>query len=1438
MTKIQFNLSAKIAVKDMSNFIVTPYNMDNEKDSTYSVKIYLNDQLLKTQYTNQDYDLKLGYRAQGTYALKVVFEGDDSYDPAEFTAQIINNTPTGEAQYHWSDDSTKKYAWNDISFTAYKAGMNNSDIERIELTYSYNNIKNIDFNHEIAIDTNYNGKSISWSAIDVYDSNTYQLLAKFPDENVWLYKHLDIGSDFIYFNVDTSVVSDKPDVAYPFMIYPSGEPWESLYVDSPTTPSVSMIGGVFDFTNTNDILDKKIYGWRKDFTSGSDDEFYLKNQYDEYLQCNGQKAKVKVEVNRIVDVNTNLTYSYLKGKGFGFHNTTGTVTFRRFSTEPFIPFASPKDQRIPCTPCKTKVNIYTLNNNNLRLDYFTLTKVNDHLTVAERSFDFYNLPTDNPNMSQVYNDNGNSTLYIRQKAYDNGRKYVWVNAGEVVKKITELQDGDVVNFYEPNTDSDTPMQMGSGYLDDHINAIAMADDTLPHFDKTQTISPIVYDNLKKRPIDGWIVEKNTDSTFCLYRDNHKTGNKNYMLLDSDGNFYLGYETDVNLGLATKCVFGAYTNSSNELVAEMDGYKGVIYVEDPYCPHFELARYDGKFAVMRKLNKLEDNYNFNPVLTVINLSRGGGLFLPGDQLSIHINSITSAGIHLSNTLYIDGEKVGTSSMDYTIPQDKHGVMTIKYVCESTDLYLSDSDTITINVDDVRLQFSDKSNIPYLGGKDSKITLPFVKTDNITDITTVTDASYAKSEISGSTVVVTALEEFTSSSDLAREFNVSLQGQYSGNTISDSVTVPQKKYTDPELDFTIDGVLYEGNTGIINVTTNSKGTLSYYLNGKQIDSNNFTMPLGESTIGVKVGKSSVEAYYEKYVEKTITVGKKPQANLSLEVTGSFTVDGFLTITPITDVDAPITILYDNVKIGTVKQGESVTYQNKKSGKYTIQAFIYTTDNLIGKTVYKNITIGKKTTRGTIKCIGSHKAGSVHAISVDSLDLAYMKNIKVYVNDILIGVLATGYRMLNWTPSVKGNYTIKAVLADSTNEYLNPLTISTDVTIIDRDIIILNVSADGATKVGDKVIITVDTLSDGIVIVSDGYEVIGGCSNGYTIEYIPKHSGEITLNAHVNQTENWPYASTTYPITIKDIPTPEKPKGSGTSEGATDATSTILSSVSGTIKEGWGVLPNYYIQKSINTFNGNYSVEVTWLVDGHNHTILKTDNIEVSCKDFVYTIKCYDNVVNAQFDTDTTQTVTLYISSVDGYSYISTSTGMYQKKELSATCPQTETIKIYGSTLKNTIKEVKVSNTQVQVDDNNLLAYNYTFRTVGDVFCLYDSVHDEYTSTTMDGASLNDSVEMQNTNQQTTVTLRKAKAAVQSTDDSGNIYRQEEHMLYRLVKQYETPSTILEMTVFDNGITSIKPYSKIYEKYLSDKIFIIDEMHFDYQANTVKLKVVEKK
>ena len=67
-----------------------------------------------------------------------------------------------------------------------------------------------------------------------------------------------------------------------------------------------------------------------------------------------------------------------------------------------------------------------------------------------------------------------------------------------------------------------------------------------------------------------------------------------------------------------------------------------------------------------------------------------------------------------------------------------------------------------------------------------------------------------------------------------------------------------------------------------------------------------------------------------------------------------------------------------------------------------------------------------------------------------------------------------------------------------------------------------------------------------------------------------------------------------------------------------------------------------------------------------------------------------------------------------------------------------------------------------------------------------------------------------------------------------RLEEHLIYKLVTQYSTPSVILELNLKNN----IQLYATITDNFLDDKVFVIDSMTIDWEMNKNTVRLIEKK
>lgn len=82
-----------------------------------------------------------------------------------------------------------------------------------------------------------------------------------------------------------------------------------------------------------------------------------------------------------------------------------------------------------------------------------------------------------------------------------------------------------------------------------------------------------------------------------------------------------------------------------------------------------------------------------------------------------------------------------------------------------------------------------------------------------------------------------------------------------------------------------------------------------------------------------------------------------------------------------------------------------------------------------------------------------------------------------------------------------------------------------------------------------------------------------------------------------------------------------------------------------------------------------------------------------------------------------------------------------------------------------------------------------------------------------------------------LQNSTTTTEGSDVQG--LKQEEHLVFKMVNQYETPRKILEATLNDNDF---KPYTKFTDKTL-DGTYIIQEMAHNFRYNSVTLKLIEK-
>lgn len=82
--------------------------------------------------------------------------------------------------------------------------------------------------------------------------------------------------------------------------------------------------------------------------------------------------------------------------------------------------------------------------------------------------------------------------------------------------------------------------------------------------------------------------------------------------------------------------------------------------------------------------------------------------------------------------------------------------------------------------------------------------------------------------------------------------------------------------------------------------------------------------------------------------------------------------------------------------------------------------------------------------------------------------------------------------------------------------------------------------------------------------------------------------------------------------------------------------------------------------------------------------------------------------------------------------------------------------------------------------------------------------------------------------------ASGQVNLTGSDSDGFRQEEHLIYRLWNQYNTPSIKLNLSLKNNN----KIYGLYGDTTIQNKSFIIDSVDIDYKMNTQELTLIEKK
>lgn len=78
-----------------------------------------------------------------------------------------------------------------------------------------------------------------------------------------------------------------------------------------------------------------------------------------------------------------------------------------------------------------------------------------------------------------------------------------------------------------------------------------------------------------------------------------------------------------------------------------------------------------------------------------------------------------------------------------------------------------------------------------------------------------------------------------------------------------------------------------------------------------------------------------------------------------------------------------------------------------------------------------------------------------------------------------------------------------------------------------------------------------------------------------------------------------------------------------------------------------------------------------------------------------------------------------------------------------------------------------------------------------------------------------------------------SISSFDRQPNL-TQEEHLIFKLVSQYENPRVVFECNLHNDNH---KVYGTYTDKTISGKTFVVTEIDTDYRMNQQKLKLTEK-
>ena len=85
-----------------------------------------------------------------------------------------------------------------------------------------------------------------------------------------------------------------------------------------------------------------------------------------------------------------------------------------------------------------------------------------------------------------------------------------------------------------------------------------------------------------------------------------------------------------------------------------------------------------------------------------------------------------------------------------------------------------------------------------------------------------------------------------------------------------------------------------------------------------------------------------------------------------------------------------------------------------------------------------------------------------------------------------------------------------------------------------------------------------------------------------------------------------------------------------------------------------------------------------------------------------------------------------------------------------------------------------------------------------------------------------------------LNSLETSVTASNRDGHKMVQEEHLIFKLVNQYQEPRTIIKTTLKNLGH---KLYGTYTDKIIKNKTFIVSEMNIDYKQETAEMKLTEK-